>query len=121
MEIKYTKTHEWVKFENGEAYVGITDHAQSALGDLVYIELPQEGGEVAVGEPFAEVESVKAASEVFSPVSGVVSEVNDKLADEPESINSEPYESWMMKVTNVSETADFLTEEEYTKYLEEEV
>ena len=90
-ELKYSKTHEWIRFEDETtAYIGITDYAQSELGDLVFVNLPLEGDDVAMGEAFADVESVKAVSDVISPVSGTVSEVNEILADEPQMMNESP-------------------------------
>ena len=97
-ELKYSKSHEWVKEENGEFVIGLTDYAQSELGDLVFVNLPEEGDEVTVGEAFGDVESVKAVSDVYSPVSGVVSADNEELLDAPESINGSPYEAWMIRV-----------------------
>ena len=113
----YSKSHEWVKEEGGEFYVGLTDYAQSALGDLVFVNLPEEGDEVKVGESFSDVESVKAVSDVFSPVSGVVSAINEAVLDSPESINKAPYESWLIKVKDVSEKEELLSAEEYEAFL----
>jgi len=99
-ELKYTATHEWVRVEDdGSAVVGISDHAQAALGDLVFVETPEAGQTLAVGDGCAVVESVKAASDVYSPVAGEVIEVNDGLADSPERINDDPYgDGWIMRV-----------------------
>lgn len=99
-ELKYTKTHEWVEDEgDGTVKVGITDHAQDLLGDMVYVELPEIGRTVATGEECAVVESVKAASDVYSPVSGEIVEVNEVLADSPELVNKDPYgEGWIMRI-----------------------
>jgi glycine cleavage system H protein len=99
-ELKYTPTHEWVRIEDdGSAVVGISDHAQAALGDLVFVEIPAVGQTLAVGDGCAVVESVKAASDVYSPVAGEVIEANDALADSPELINEDPYGGgWLMKV-----------------------
>ena len=113
----YSKSHEWVKEEGGEFYVGLTDYAQSALGDLVFVNLPEEGDEVKVGESFSDVESVKAVSDVFSPVSGVVSAINEAVLDSPESINKAPYESWLIKGKDVSEKEELLSAEEYEAFL----
>ena len=97
-DLKYTASHEWLR-ENGEwTEIGITDYAQDALGDIVFVNLPEVGDAIAVGEAFADVESVKAVSDVFSPVTGVVAEVNEELAEEPGRINSDPYETWIIKV-----------------------
>ena len=110
----YTKSHEWVKKnDDGTAYVGLTDFAQSELGDLVYVNLPQEGDVVTVEESFADVESVKAVSDVYSPVSGTVEAVNEELLDAPQLINETPYDAWVIKVTDISAEADFLSAEEY--------
>src|SRR5215813_12580839 len=99
-ELRYTKTHEWVRtLPDGSVEIGITDHAQHALGDLVFVEVPETGRTVAVGEPCAVVESVKAASDVYSPVAGVVTAGNPALAAEPEALNSDPYgKGWLMRV-----------------------
>lgn len=113
-ELLYTKSHEWVrKNEDGTAYVGLTDFAQSELGDLVYVNLPQEGDLVTVEETFADVESVKAVSDVYSPLSGTVEAVNEELLDAPQLINETPYEAWFIKVSAIEAEAEFLTAEEY--------
>lgn len=113
-ELLYTKSHEWVKKnDDGTAYVGLTDFAQSELGDLVYVNLPQEGDVVTVEESFADVESVKAVSDVYSPVSGTVEEVNEELLDAPQLINETPYEAWFVKVSGITAEAEFLTAQEY--------
>lgn len=100
-DLKYTKDHEWVKIAGSEARVGITDYAQKQLGDVVYLELPEVGRQLAKGDVFGTIESVKAVSELYSPVSGEVTEVNRSLAEKPETVNSQPHESWMiaLKVT----------------------
>lgn len=119
-EFLYTKSHEWVQFlDDTTARVGISDYAQSELGDLVFISLPEEGDEVEVGESFAEVESVKAVSNVYSPVSGTVKAVNEELLDQPELINSDPYEAWFIEVANISNKEELLSEEEYMKLISE--
>ncbi len=119
-ELKYSKTHEWVRFEDETtAVIGITDYAQDQLGDLVFVNLPEEGDEVTAGETFADVESVKAVSDVMSPVSGVVDAVNEELADEPQRMNQEPYEAWFIRVRDVSESEDLMTAEEYRAFTEE--
>ena len=109
-ELKYTKSHEWVKFEeDGKALVGLSDYAQDALGDLVFVNLPQEGDEVQAGEVFADVESVKAVSDVYCPVSGRVSKVNEALLDAPESINQDPYgKGWIYRVATDALPDDLL-------------
>ena len=123
-ELKYSKEHEWVRIdEDGHAIVGITDHAQELLGDMVYVELPEVGTNVAVEDETGVVESVKAASDVYAPVSGEIIEVNEELADEPESINSEPYEGgWLYKVAlaNESDIEELLTPDEYADLIADE-
>lgn len=97
--LKYSRSHEWVKEESdGTVTVGLTDYAQDALGDLVFVNLPQEGDEAEAGESFGDVESVKAVSDVYAPVSGKITEVNEALLDAPESINEDPYGAWMIRV-----------------------
>jgi glycine cleavage system H protein len=97
--LHYSKDHEWVRVEGDTAVIGITDHAQNALGDVVYVELPKAGESFAANESFGSVESVKAVSEVFTPVSGAVTDANASLSDEPEKINQDPYgEGWMIKI-----------------------
>ena len=113
----YTKDHEWVKEEGGEYVVGITDYAQSELGDLVFVNLPEEGDSVTKGESFSEVESVKAVSDVISPLTGVVSAINEAVLDAPESINSSPYEAWFVKVKDVTDKEELLSAEEYEEVL----
>ena len=113
----YAKSHEWVKEEGGEFVVGITDYAQSELGDLVFVNLPEEGDEVTMGESFSDVESVKAVSDVLSPISGVVSAINEAILDAPESINSSPYEAWFIKVKDVTDKEELLSAEEYEEFL----
>ncbi|WP_455009688.1 glycine cleavage system protein GcvH [Oribacterium sinus] len=113
----YSKDHEWVKEEGGEFVVGITDYAQSELGDLVFVNLPEEGDSVTKGEAFSDVESVKAVSDVLSPLSGVVSAINEAVLDAPESINSSPYEAWFVKVKDVTDKEELLSAEEYEEFL----
>src|SRR5690554_5889106 len=96
--LKYAKSHEWVKVEGEFAYIGITDYAQDSLGSIVYLEVPEVGDEVKQGKDFGVVESVKAASDLYAPISGEVIEVNEDLIDSPELINSDPYGSWMVKL-----------------------
>ena len=108
-ELQYTKEHEWVLIEDELAVVGITDYAQSELGDIVFVELPEIGEEVEVAESFGTIEAVKTVSELFSPVSGTVEEINEALADRPELVNTDPYgDGWMIKV-------------KYTEIVEEEL
>ena len=113
----YAKSHEWVKEEGGEFIVGITDYAQSELGDLVFVNLPEEGDEVTMGESFADVESVKAVSEVLSPLSGVVSAIKEAIMDSPESINKPPNEPRLEKVKEFKEKQELLSAEEYEEFL----
>lgn len=113
----YTKDHEWVKEEGGEYVVGISDYAQSELGDLVFVNLPEEGDSVTKGESFSDVESVKAVSDVISPLTGVVSAINEAILDAPESINSSPYEAWFVKVNDVTDKEELLSAEEYEEFL----
>ncbi len=117
-ELKYSKSHEWVKEEGEEVVLGLTDYAQSELGDLVFVNLPEEGDEVTVGEPFADVESVKAVSDVYSPVSGVISEINEELLDTPEAINEAPYDAWFVRVKEITDTEELLDAAAYQAYVE---
>lgn len=117
-ELKYSKSHEWVKEENGICTIGLTDYAQSELGDLVFVNLPEEGDEITVGEAFADVESVKAVSDVYAPVSGVVSEINEELLDAPESINEAPYDAWFIRVKDITDREELLTAQEYQAFVE---
>ena len=122
-ELKYSKEHEWIRVEDTLAVLGITDYAQQELGDIVNVELPDEGDPVTKGEAFGAVESVKASSEVFSPISGKVVELNEPLFDTPELLNEDPYdEGWMIKVelSNPSELDDLMDAEAYKSYVEEE-
>ena len=120
-ELKYTKSHEWVKeCEDGTAYVGLTDFAQSELSDLVFVNLPEVGDDVEAGETFADVESVKAASDVYSPVTGTVAEIKEELLDAPDNINEDPYGAWLVKVENITDTVDLLDCAAYEQLLEEE-
>lgn len=117
-ELKYAKSHEWVKMLDDEtALVGLSDYAQDALGDLVFVNLPEAGDEVSAGEVFADVESVKAVSDVYSPVSGTVAEVNETLLDVPESINEAPYEAWFIKVEHITDTQALMSAAEYEAYV----
>jgi len=120
-DCKYGREHEWVRPEGGLATVGITDYAQGQLGDIVYVELPPLGEVLTQFEPFGVVESVKAASDLYAPLSGEVLEVNEELSDHPEFVNEEPYgKGWMIKVqpSDTSELDNLLTVEEYEEYLE---
>lgn len=119
-DLKYTKSHEWLRMEGDVAVVGITDYAQDALGDVVFVNLPQEGDETAAGESFGDVESVKAVSELICPVSGTVCAVNEDLLDAPELLNQDPYAAWIIKVENVSETEQLLDADEYEAHCADE-
>ena len=107
-DLKYSKSHEWVRMDGDVAVIGISDFAQDALGDLVFVNLPQVGDEVVAGESFGDVESVKAVSDLISPVSGTIVEINEELDDSPENLNSDPYGSWIIKVENITEEEDLL-------------
>lgn len=115
-DLKYTRDHEWVRLEGGQARVGITDYAQKQLGDVVYLELPEVGRTLNQGEVFGTIESVKAVSELYSPVSGEVVEVNTAAAQRPEAVNSDPHNTWMivLKVANDAEAKDLLDSAAYT-------
>jgi len=117
-DMLFSKTHEWIQFlDETTVRVGLTDFAQSELGDLVFINLPEEGDEVLVSESFADVESVKAVSNVYSPVTGTVSKINEELLDHPELVNESPYEAWFVEIENVGEKHELLSEEEYEKFI----
>lgn len=119
-ELKYTKSHEWVREEDGVLVVGLTDYAQSELGDIVFINLPEVGDPVEVEAAFSDVESVKAVADVFSPATGTVAEVNEKLLDAPQLINEDPYEAWLVKISDVTETEELLDAAAYDALCEAE-
>ena len=119
-ELKYTKDHEWMVMEGDIAVIGISDFAQDALGDVVFINLPEVGDTVTAGESFGDVESVKAVSDVNSPVTGVIVAVNEDLADSPENLNTDPYGSWIIKVENITETEQLLDAAAYEAFCAEE-
>lgn len=119
-ELKYSKSHEWVRYEGDDVVIGISDYAQESLGDLVFVNLPEVDDELTVGEALGDVESVKAVSDITSPVSGKVTEINEALLDSPEMINEDPYDAWFVKVTDVQETEDLLSADEYDKFVKEE-
>jgi glycine cleavage system H protein len=122
-DLHYSKDHEWVRVEGNIAVVGITDYAQDSLGDVVYVELPKVGDEFAANESFGSVESVKAVSEVFSPVSGEIVGINETLNDEPEKVNQDPYgQGWMIRVqrSNPGEVDSLLTAAEYEDFTKAE-
>ncbi len=121
-DFKYTKEHEWIKVEGNVGTIGITDHAQQALGDIVFVELPKPGAAITAGKSFGTVESVKAVSDLYAPVSGTVTEVNQELSTAPEKVNSEPHQAWMIKVTlaDPNEVNGLLTAADYEKFAAEE-
>ena len=115
-ELKYTDSHEWVSESDGVWTVGLTDYAQEQLGDLVFVNLPETGDSVEAGESFADVESVKAVSDVYSPVTGTVCEVNEELADAPESINEDAYGAWLIRVEGVEGTVELMDAAAYEAF-----
>ena len=119
-ELKYSNDHEWLGFEGDNAVIGISDFAQDALGDIVIINLPAVGDEVTAGEVFGDIESVKAVSDMCSPVSGTVSAVNEALLDSPEMLNNDPYGAWIIKVENVTDTVDLMDADAYEAFCKEE-
>lgn len=119
-ELRYAKTHEWVELKGKTAVVGLSDYAQKELGDLVFVNLPEVGDMVEAGTPFGDVESVKAVSDVNSPVTGKVSEVNEGLLETPELINSDPYGAWLIKVAPVEAEGELLGAEEYEAFIQAE-
>ncbi|WP_209125016.1 glycine cleavage system protein GcvH [Alkalihalobacillus sp. BA299] len=122
-ELKYSEEHEWVKVDGNKVHVGITDFAQSELGDIVFVELPEVGDEITADEPFGSVESVKTVSELYAPVSGKVVEINEELDDAPELVNESPYEkAWMIVVelSDVSELDNLMTAEKYEEMISED-
>ena len=119
-ELKYSKSHEWVKMDGDVAVIGISDFAQDALGDVVFINLPGEGDSVTAGEAFGDVESVKAVSDIISPVTGVICAVNEDLADAPENLNSDPYGAWIIKMENITGQEDLLDAAAYEALRAEE-
>ena len=117
----FLQSHEWVEFiDDKTARIGISDFAQQELGDVVFVNLPEVGEELNAGENFAEVESVKSISDVYSPVTGVVSSVNEKLQDTPELVNEDAYEAWFVEVTDITTKEELMTEDEYNEFLESE-
>ena len=119
--LKYSKEHEWVRIEGGMAYIGITNYAQLALGDIVFVELPKLNAQFKAGDAIGVIESVKTASDVYTPISGTVVEINSALADSPESVNAEPYESWIagLQLSNAAELDGLMNEEEYGRFCTE--
>jgi glycine cleavage system H protein len=122
-DLYYSDDHEWVKLEGDEAYIGITDFAQHQLGDIVYVELPEIDDELEKEDSFSALESVKAASDAYIPVDGKVIEINEDLLDSPELLNSDPYDSWIIKVelTDKSQLDGLMSSEEYEEYIAKEV
>jgi glycine cleavage system H protein len=120
--LKYSKEHEWVKVEGDRAYMGITDYAQKSLGEIVYVELPEKGTVLAEGDTLGVVESVKTASDIYTPVSGTVADINEELLDSPGNVNTNPYESWIavIELGNVNELDTLMGAGEYEKFCEEE-
>jgi glycine cleavage system H protein len=119
-ELKYTEDHEWIRIEGDTAFIGITDHAQKELGDIVYVDINTVGDSLEKGEVFGSVEAVKTVSDLFIPVAGTVSEVNDELDSEPELVNSDPYgRGWMVKITlsNSGDTEGLLSAEDYKQFI----
>ncbi len=121
-EYKYTKEHEWIKADGKVGIIGITHHAQEALGDIVFVELPKVGAELQAGKSFGTVESVKAVSDIFAPASGTVTEVNNDLTSAPEKINQDAHSAWMVKIQmkNAAELGSLMSAEQYEKFLKEE-
>ena len=120
-ELLYTKNHEWVKVEGDKAYIGITDYAQTHLGDIVFVELPEEGDEIEASSSLSAIESVKAASDVYTPVSGEIVEINSELEDDPALLNKDAYENWIavIKMNNKDEIKELLSAEDYEKVCKE--
>ncbi|GGM35862.1 glycine cleavage system H protein [Paraliobacillus quinghaiensis] len=122
-DLRYSEEHEWVKVEGDKVRIGITDHAQDELGDIVFVELPEEGDQLEEDDPFGSVESVKTVSELYAPISGKVVEVNEELDDSPEFVNESPYEKAWMVVVEPSNSADIeklMTAEQYQEMIEED-
>ena len=119
-ELQYSRSHEWIRMEDGVAVIGISDFAQSELGDVVFVNLPEIGDDTTAGEAFGDVESVKAVSDLVCPVTGTVCAVNEELLDSPEKLNEDCYGAWIIKVENVTETEDLLNAAEYEAFTQEE-
>ena len=120
VDLKYSKSHEWIRYEDGVAIIGISDFAQDALGDVVFVNLPVVGDDVTAGESFGDVESGKAVSDLISPVSGVICAVNEELDDSPELLNEDPYGAWIIKVENVTSEEELLEADAYEAHCAEE-
>ena len=121
-DYKYTREHEWIKVEGDTGTIGITNHAQEALGDIVFVELPKPGAEITAGKSFGTVESVKAVSELYAPVSGSVTAINEELTTAPEKVNADAHAAWMIKVkiANKGELSSLLSADDYEKFIAEE-
>jgi len=121
-ELKYAQSHEWVRVEGNTAYIGISDYAQSHLGNIVFVELPEVGDQVGKGSPLAVVESVKAASDIYTPLSGTITEVNEALMDQPEEINKDPYNSWLvaLELSDPTELDELMNSQEYDTFSQQE-
>lgn len=120
-ELQYTRSHEWVRREGDVATVGITEHAQDELGDVVFVDLPEQGASLSAGEAFGNVESVKAVSDLYTPVGGEVIEVNSALEESPEKVNEDPYgEGWLLRIQVSEEASELLSAADYEKVAEEE-
>jgi len=121
--LKYSKEHEWVLVEDNVAIIGITEFAQGELGDIVFVELPEVGEKISKDDPFGSLESVKAVSDIFAPISGAVVEINDDLKENPEAINEDPYgDGWMIKVqmTDMDELKDLMSSDDYAEFIEQQ-
>lgn len=121
--LKYSKEHEWVLVEDDVAIIGITEFAQGELGDIVFVELPDVGEKISKDDPFGSLESVKAVSDIFAPISGAVTEINDDLKENPETINEDPYgDGWMIKVqlTDMDELKDLMSSDDYAEFIEQQ-
>lgn len=120
--LKYSKEHEWIKVDGGKALIGITDYAQHSLGEIVYVEMPEQGAHFSAGDVLSAVDSVKAASDIYAPVSGTVQRINEALGDSPEKINSAPYESWIaeMSLDDASEAEALMDAADYEEFCKSE-
>ena len=119
-DLKYSKSHEWIRMEGDVAVIGISDYAQDALGDVVFVNLPQEGDDTVAGEAFGDVESVKAVSELICPVTGTVCAVNEELLDAPERLNEDAYGAWLIKVNAITDTEELLEADDYQAFCAQE-
>jgi len=121
-DLRYSKTHEWVKVDGDTAEIGVDDYAQEQLGDITYLELPESGSEVTQGEPLGVVESVKAASDIYAPVSGEVIETNQGAVDSPDQVNSKPYQTWLLRIrmSDPSQADSLMDADQYQRFLDEQ-